>query len=308
MRAAFNGSEVLRTDDERFARLPGFPFAPNYIDPLPGFEGLRLHYLDENAAGRFTFLCLHGEPTWSYLYRRMIPVFAAAGHRVVAPDFFGFGRSDKPADDAVYTFAFHRETLFAFIAALDLTNIVLVCQDWGGILGLTLPMDMPERCAGLFVMDTLIGTGEGLPKAFFDWRTYVQRTPDINVARLLKRACPHLSEDEAAAYDAPFPDARFKAGVRQFPNLVPDRADAPGAEISRKAEAWLKESWDGKSVVAIGMKDPVLSPATTEHIAGVIQGCPPPIEVTEAGHFVQEWSDEFTARALEVLDLPADGP
>ena len=166
--------EALRTPAERFAALPGWHCAPHYLDRP---DGLRLHYVDEGRHGAArTFLCLHGKPTWSYLYRRMIPVFAAAG-RVVAPDFLGFGRSDKPVDDAVYTFDFHRETLLAFVEALDLRNIVLVVQDWGGLIGLTLPMAAPERYAGLLAMNTTLGTGDQpLGEGFLAWRAFANRT------------------------------------------------------------------------------------------------------------------------------------
>lgn len=296
----------LRTDDSRFANLPGYAFTPHYIDTLAGCEGLRMHYLDEPAQGKasgLTFLCLHGQPTWSFLYRRMIPIFTAAGHRVVAPDFFGFGRSDKPTDEAVYTFDFHRESLRQFILAMNLTNVVMVCQDWGGVLGLTLPMDMPERFKALFVMDTLIGTGAPPPQSFLDWRTYSNRTPDMDAGKLLKRGCPHISDAEAAAYNAPFPDATYKAGVRRFPNLVPVTPDDPGAAISRQAAEWLKTQWSGKSFVAIGMKDPVLSPDSMRAIAAGIRNCPAPMEVPDAGHFVQEWGEDVAREGLKVLGL-----
>jgi pimeloyl-ACP methyl ester carboxylesterase len=150
-------AEILRTPDERFAHLPGFSFPPQYIVDLPGYQNLRLHYLDEGPRDAdHVFLCLHGEPTWSYLYRKMISVFAGAGHRVVAVDFFGFGRSDKPSDESVYTFLFHREMLQRFIERLDLKAITLVCHDWGGILGLTLPMDMPDRFSRILIMNTML--------------------------------------------------------------------------------------------------------------------------------------------------------
>ena len=194
-----------------------------------------------------TFLCLHGQPTWSYLYRRMIPIFAAAGHRVVAPDFLGFGRSDKPTDETVYTFDFHRDALLGLIAALDLRNIVLVVQDWGGLIGLTLPMADPERYAALLVMNTTLGTGdEPLSQGFLDWRAFSNRNPDMDIAGLMKRACPHLTTAEAAAYAAPFPDASYKAGVRRFPNLVPDRPDAGGAALSRAGARLLARALGGQ--------------------------------------------------------------
>ena len=296
-------SGALRTPDERFADLPGYPFAPHYLDDLEGCAGLRIHYLDEGPRDAAkVFLCLHGQPTWSYLYRRMIPVFAAAGHRVVAPDLPGFGRSDKPADDARYTFMFHREMLKNLVLRLGLRNIVLVVQDWGGLLGLTLPMEMPERFSGLLIMNTAFATGDvPLGQGFLDWRAWNNKNPDMAVGKLLSRSCPHLTPAEAAAYDAPFPDASFKGGVRRFPNLVPDHPDAEGAALSRQARDWFRASWAGKTFMAVGMKDPVLGPPVMRAMAKMIRNCPPPLEVAEGGHFVQEWGEEVARAALEVL-------
>ncbi len=297
-------TDILRTPDERFADLPDFPYDPIYIDGLKGFEGLRMHYVDAGhpQAGT-TFLCLHGEPTWSYLYRRMIPVVEAAGHRAVAPDFFGFGRSDKPVDEAVYTFDFHRRALIAFIEALDLRNVTLVCQDWGGILGLTLPMEMPERFSRLLVMNTTLGTGDvQLSTGFLDWRAWVRNNPDLSAGRLLNLTCPHLSQSEWSAYDAPFPDARYKAGVRRFPELVPDRPEAPGAALSRDARDWLRTQWTGSSFMAVGMKDPVLGPPVMAALRRDIVNCPEPYEHPDAGHFVQEWGEDIAKKALSAFD------
>jgi haloalkane dehalogenase/tRNA(adenine34) deaminase len=230
----------------------------------------------------------------------MIPVFARHGHRVVAPDLFGFGRSDKPEEENVYTFDFHREMLKRFVERLDLRGITLVCQDWGGILGLTLPMEMPDRFSRLLVMNTALGTGDvPLSQGFLAWREWSNQNPDLACGRLLRRACPHLTEQESAAYDAPFPDARFKAGVRRFPNLVPDRPDAPGAETSRQARSWLETEWSGPTFMAIGMQDPVLGPPVMQALHGKIRGCSKPLEMPDAGHFVQEWGEEVAERALE---------
>ncbi|HXZ02925.1 MAG TPA: haloalkane dehalogenase [Stellaceae bacterium] len=295
--------EALRTPDERFAGLPGFPFAPHYCADLEGYAGLRLHYLDEGPrdAGR-TFLCLHGEPSWSYLYRKVIPFLAAAGHRAVAPDYFGFGRSDKPVEEAVYTFDFHRGALLAFIERLDLRDITLVCQDWGGLLGLTLPLDMAERFTGLLVMNTALGTGDGpLSEGFVAWVAWVAANPDIPVDRLMARSCPMLRPEEVAAYIAPFPDQRYKAGPRRFPQLVPARPDDGGAALSRRARDWWRHQWSGRSCMVIGMTDPVLGPPAMRALASVIRNCPPPIEVAEAGHFVQEWAPLFMPQALAML-------
>ncbi len=295
--------EALRTPEDRFATLPGYGFAPHYVDDLRGYEGLRLHYLDEGPrAARRVFLCLHGQPTWSYLYRKLIPFVSEAGHRAVAPDFYGFGRSDKPVEDAVYSYDFHRAAMMALIERLDLRDITLVCQDWGGLIGLTLPMDMAERFTGLLVMNTALGTGDRpLTQGFIAWRAWCAANPDMAVAKLMARACPLLSPEEAAAYEAPYPDIRFKAGVRRFPQLVPDNPEAGGAALSRRARDWWRTQWSGRTAMVVGMTDPVLGPPVMRVLAETIRNCPPPIEIAEAGHFVQEWAPLFMKRALATL-------
>ncbi|MGP1678194.1 MAG: haloalkane dehalogenase [Burkholderiales bacterium] len=294
---------VLRTPDERFLDLPGYSYAPHYVEELPGFEGLRLHYLDEGKRdAAHTWLCLHGQPTWSYLYRKMIPVSVAAGERMVAPDLFGFGKSDKPADEAFYTFGSHRDALIAFIERLNLDNITLVCQDWGGLLGLTLPMDMPQRFNRLLIMNTALGTGDlPLTEGFVAWRAWCNKNPDVDVAKLMARSCPHLSAAECQAYAAPYPDASYKAGVRRFPNLVPDTPEADGAEISRRARSWWQIQWNGQTFMAIGMKDPVLGAPVMRALRKLIRGCPAPYEQAQAGHFLQEWGEDIARRALSAF-------
>jgi pimeloyl-ACP methyl ester carboxylesterase len=290
---------VLRTPDERFAGLPGWPYAPHYLQ----LDGLRMHYVDEGPRdAAVTVLCLHGQPSWSYLYRKMIPVFAAAGLRVVAPDLIGFGRSDKPEDEAWYTFDSHRELLLQFVEQLDLRNVLLVVQDWGGLLGLTLPLDRPERYTRLLVMNTALGLGE-VGEGFRQWRAYSNSQPDMAIGKLFQRGNPHLTAGEAAAYDAPFPDARHKAGVRRFPNLVPDGAEAPGAAISRQAARFWSTQWQGESFMAIGMQDPVLGPPVMRALRQLIRGCPEPMEVAEGGHFVQEHGGPIAEAALRRFGL-----
>ncbi|MCE9523754.1 MAG: alpha/beta fold hydrolase [Alphaproteobacteria bacterium] len=297
--------EALRTDEERFLNLPGYAFTPHYIDELKGFEGLRLHYLDEKpakpAVGQQTYLCLHGEPSWSYLYRKMVPIFVGAGHRVVAPDLFGFGRSDKPVDDAVYTFNFHRNTLLRFIERLDLQNVTLVVQDWGGLLGLTLPMEMPQRFKRLLVMNTTLAVGASPGAGFDGWKAYAKANPDLNVADLMKRGTPVLSNAEAAAYGAPFPDVRYKAGVRRFPELVMVAPEMEGADISRRAANWWAQEWTGQSFMAVGMKDPVLGPSVMAALRQTIRGCPVPLEIADGGHFVQEWGEEIARATVKAF-------
>jgi haloalkane dehalogenase len=297
--------EVLRTPRARFADLPGWAYASSYLQRE---DGLLQHYIDagdpdgDKQDAPRTWLCLHGQPTWSYLWRRMIPVFVAAGDRVIAPDFLGFGASDKPVDEAVYTFDFHRRTVLDLIEALDLENIVLAVQDWGGLIGLTLPMLEPERYRGLLVMNTALGTGDQpLGQGFLDWRAFSNRSPDMDIAKLMQRSCPHLTPAEAAAYAAPFPDASYKAGVRRFPNLVPDRPEGRDAALSRQARDFWETRWTGRSLMAIGMKDPVLGPATMHALHRHIRGCPPPMEIAEGGHFLQEWGEPIAQAAVAAL-------
>lgn len=293
--------DVLRTPDARFAALPGYDFTPHYIATLPGLEGLRVHFLDEGPPDASdTVLCLHGQPTWSYLYRKMLPVFVAAGQRVIAPDFLGFGRSDKPTDDAFYTFTRHRQMLLGFVRALKLRNVTLVVQDWGGLLGLTLPMAMPDVFKRLIVMNTALGTGDlPLGKGFTDWRAFSNSKPDMDVAGLMQRSVgDSLSAQEAQAYGAPFPEVHYKAGVRRFPNLVPDNPDADGAAISREARAWWSSQWNGATFMAVGMRDPVLGPPAMKYLRSQIRNCPAPMELAEAGHFVQEHGAPIARAAL----------
>lgn len=292
--------EVLRTPDVRFEHLPGYDFAPNYIDKLRGYEGLRVHYLDEGPRdARRVFLCLPGEPTWAYLYRHMIPIFVGSGARVVVPDWLGFGRSDKPVDDDVYSFHFHRNMMLAFVGELDLTNVTLVVQDWGGILGLTLPMDLPGRISRLIVMNTAIPIGESLGNGFQSWKDYVASRPDLDCGGLMRRACPHLSEAEALAYSAPFPDQRYKAGVRRFPQLVMIEPGMGGVETAQRARHFWRAEWEGESFMAIGSKDPVLGLSVMSELRDVIRGCPEPLILEQAGHFVQEWGDPVARSALK---------
>ena len=295
---------ALRTPDERFENLPNFDFSPHYIKDLEGHAGLRGHYLDEgDPQAQDLFLCLHGQPSWSYLYRKMIPVFSAAGVRVIAPDLLGFGRSDKPIDDEAYTFDFHRNYLLCFIEALDLHNITLVCQDWGGVLGLTLPQEMPQRFKRLLIMNTALNVGEGTGEAFAEWKALIDSDPDVPIAEVFRRHAPGISEAEAQAYEAPYPNKEYKAGVRKFPALVAETPDVPGVETSRKAIPFWSEQWEGESFMAIGMQDKMLGPDVMYFMKDLIKGCPEPLEVPEADHFVQEHGELVATKALEHFGL-----
>lgn len=293
--------DALRTPEARFAHLPGYPWAPHYVSDLPALAGLRLHYLDEGPQDApLTWLCLHGNPGWSYLYRHMLPVFVAAGHRVVAPDLIGFGQSDKPKKDAFHTFAGHRQVLLELVERLDLHRVVLVVQDWGGILGLTLPMALPDRFAGLLAMNTLLATGDApLPQGFLDWRAWSAKNPLYGVGRLLARGNPQLSAAECAAYDAPFPDRGYRAALRAFPKRVPDAPDAPGAALSRAARAFWHNDWSGRSLAFVGAQDPVLGLPVMQQLQQTVCGCPPPMVLPQAGHFVPEQGAAIARQAVE---------
>ncbi len=236
---------VLRTPDQRFADLPGYPFAPHYLE-VPGITvpgSLRMHYLDEGPATAAPVLLLHGEPSWSYLYRRMIPPLVAAGHRVLAPDLIGFGRSDKPSERSHYSNQAHMDWLHAWLGALTLDRITLVCQDWGGLLGLRLLAEAPQRFARVVAANTFLPTGDQAPgPAFLAWQKYSQETPQLPVGRIVAGGCSKaLGAAVQAAYDAPFPDETYQAGARAFPMLVPIRPDDPAAAANRRAWQVLRE-------------------------------------------------------------------
>jgi tRNA(adenine34) deaminase len=292
--------DALRTPDQAFADLPGYPWQPRYISDLPSLAGLRMHYLDEGPRDdRIIWLCLHGNPAWSYLYRKMIPVFLAAGDRVVAPDMVGFGRSDKPKKDAAHSFGWHRQVLLELVERLDLRKVVLVVQDWGGLLGLTLPIAAPQRYLGLLVMNTALGTGDTpLSPGFLAWREMCAKNPQFDVGRLFARGNPQMSPAECAAYNAPFPDAGHRAALRAFPAMVPDRPDADGAAVSRESREFWSTRWTGATMMAVGAQDPVLGLSVMEALRESIRGCPAPMVIGEAGHFVQEHGEAIARAAV----------
>ena len=283
--------KALRTPDARFDGLDGYAFAPNYLD-VPDTEGgvLRVHYLDEGPRDAAPVLVMHGEPTWCYLYRHMIPRFTAAGHRVIAPDLVGFGRSDKPALREDYTYQRHVDWMAGVLRALDLREITLVCQDWGGLIGLRLVADDPDRFARVVTANTALPTGDApMPEAFAKWRAFSQEVPVFPAGRIVfGGTVTKLTDAEAAAYDAPFPDESYKAGARQFPMLVPDGPDDPASEANRAAWQVL-ERFERPWLTAFGAEDKVMAGADRVFQSRIPGAAGQPHRTLPgAGHFLQE--------------------
>ena len=296
--------KALRTPDDRFADLPDYPFAPNYAQlGADTADGLRLHYLDEGPRDGRTVLMMHGEPSWSYLYRHMIPPVVAAGCRVVAPDLIGFGRSDKPAALSDYSYAAHVAWMREWFEGMDLRDVVLVCQDWGGLIGLRLVAAYPERFAGVVAANTMLPVGRGeMSEAFAQWREFSQSVPVFPSGNILQGATVReLSAAEVAAYEAPFPDERFKAGARIFPALVPVELDDP--ENAANRAAWeVLGGFDKPFVTAFSDQDPITRGGDAvfhERVPGT-QG-QPHVTLEGGGHFLQE--DVPQALAEIVLGL-----
>ena len=290
----------LQTPDERFRDLPDYPFAPHYLN-VPDFEGgeLRVHYLDEGAGE--TVLLLHGEPTWSYLYRHMIPPLVAAGFRVVAPDLVGFGRSDKPSERTDHTYQRQVDWMrAALFDALNLEDVILFCQDWGGLIGLRLVAAAPERFARLVIANTGLPTGEGeMPEAFRAWQAMSQNLPELPVGGVVQGGTERtLSDAEVAAYDAPFPDETYKAAARVLPMLVPTTPEGPGAADNRAAWGVLAR-FDKPVLTAFSDGDPVTK-GGEEAFQTNIPGAKgqPHVMIEGGGHFLQEDKGERLASLI----------
>jgi haloalkane dehalogenase len=293
--------KTLRTPDARFENLPGYPFAPHYLEVPSGDGGsLRIHTVDEGPPDAAPVLLLHGEPSWSYLYRKMVPVLVAAGHRAVAPDLVGFGRSDKPTERSDYTYQRHVDWMRAFVEGLDLRGITLVCQDWGGLIGLRLVAEHPERFDRVVAANTMLPTGDTHPgEAFMGWQKFSQEVPAFPTGQILAGATQtELSPEVVAAYDAPFPDESYKAGARQFPMLVPVSPDDPAAEPNRRAWAVLGR-FDKPFLTAFSDGDPITrggEAVLRERIPGAKGQRHTTIE--GGGHFLQEDCGEELARVV----------
>jgi haloalkane dehalogenase len=325
--------QFVRTPDERFANLAGYPFAPHYVDIADGSGGsLRMHYIDEGRRRGEIVLCLHGQPTWSYLYRKMIPPLVSAGHRVVAPDLIGFGKSDKPTARGDYTYARHVAWLRSFVTKLDLTDITLVCQDWGGLIGLRVLTELPERFARVVVANTGLPDAHEVPSEraaalhelfervpvvdlmtlalhlsgarsdpngappFMYWQKFCAETPELTVSHVVAMAAGGMLAPELArAYDAPFPDESFKAGARQFPSLVPIIPDDPAIPANRRAWELLR-TFDKPLLTAFSDGDPITR-GGEQRFQAEVPGAQnqPHVMIHGAGHFLQEDKGEELA-------------
>ena len=296
---------VVRTPDERFCNLPDFPFHPHYIE----VNGLRIHYVDEGIGE--TILCLHGEPSWSFLYRKMATTMSKK-HRVIAMDFVGFGKSDKFTAREEYMFKMHLDTLMDFIKAMDLKEITIVVQDWGGLIGLAAVVHMPERFARLVIMNTGLPTGKGKPnEALSEWLSYVEAHPDLQVGQTVLDGMAHperITKEIVAAYEAPFPDVTYKAGAAVWPLLIPSSPDDPASPEMRHAREVLS-GWDKPALVMFSDKDPITG-GGDKFFRSLIPTAKdqPEIIIRDAGHFLQEdKGEEISQHILDFIErTPVD--
>ncbi len=294
--------KVLRTPDERFEGLQDYAFAPHYAE-VRDADGtvLRIHYVDEGPRDAAPVLVMHGEPSWSYLYRKIIADLVAKGHRVVAPDLIGFGRSDKPADRKDYTYEGHVDWMSQWLTGLGLRNIVLFCQDWGGLIGLRLVAAFPERFSGVIASNTGLPTGTGWTEGFKLWLDFSQNAPVLPIGMLLSRGSERdLTEAEQAAYDAPFPDESYKEGAREFPALVPVTAEH--ASVAENKAAWkVLETFDKPFITAFSDGDAVTR-GGEKVFQDRVPGTKGQNHVTlKGGHFVQEDSPAEIAALIHDL-------
>lgn len=286
--------KILRTPEHYFANLPEYPFEPHYRNVHP--EGLRMHFVDEGPAHADPILMLHGEPSWSYLYRRMIQTCSQAGHRVIAPDLIGFGKSDKPGDLSDYSYERHVEWVTHLIEQLDLQNITLVCQDWGSLIGLRVAAEQEHRFARIVLANGGLPTGDHpMNRVFYLWQAFAKWTPYLPVGWIVAAGCNRkLSPQERKAYDAPFPSEMYKAGARAFPNLVPTNANDPAASANRSAWEVLKQ-WDKPFLTVFSNKDPITKGGERlfqKHVPGAQNQ---DHRIISGGHFLQEDSSiEFS--------------
>ncbi len=286
--------EVIRTPESRFDNLPGYDFAPNYTD----IDGLRMHYVDEGPRDGRPVVCFHGEPTWAYLYRKMVGPLVDGGHRVVVPDYAGFGRSDKPTDRRWYTYDRHSQLVAEVLGGLDLRDAIVVVQDWGGPIGLRWAVENADRVAGLAIFNTGLFTGR-VSKGFLAWRNFAEKNPDLPVGFVIQGATvTDLPDDVVAAYEAPFPNAESKAGVAEFPLLVPTTEDSVGADVMRAVSDELSR-WNKPTLIAFSDSDPVFPyPKAGQAFCDLIPTATEQVKIAGASHFLQEDRGELLAQEV----------
>jgi len=293
--------KFLRTDDSCFDNLPDYAFSPNYL-MVDDFEGgqLRVHYLDEGPKDAAPILLMHGEPSWCFLYRKMIPLLTAAGHRVIVPDLIGFGRSDKPSNRLDYTYQRHVDWMSSVLQQLQLKDITLVCQDWGGLIGLRLAAEHSDNFSGIVAANTMLPTGDHDPgEAFKNWQKFSQETPEFNAGKIIKGGTTtELSAAVISAYNAPYPDESYKEGARQFPLLVPISPDDPAAEKNRAAWKVLSQ-WQKPFLTAFSDTDPITK-GGDKLMQKLIPGTAGQQHTTivNGGHFLQEDQGEKLAEVV----------
>ena len=286
--------EVFRTPESRFDNLPGYDFAPNYTD----IDGLRMHYVDEGPRDGRPVVCFHGEPTWAYLYRKMVGPLVDGGHRVVVPDYAGFGRSDKPTDRRWYTYDRHSQLVAEVLGGLDLRDAIVVVQDWGGPIGLRWAVENADRVAGLAILNTGLFNGR-VSKGFLAWRDFAEKNPDLPVGFVIQGATvTDLPDDVVAAYEAPFPNAESKAGVAEFPLLVPTTEDSVGTDVMRAVSDELSR-WNKPTLIAFSDSDPVFPyPKAGQAFCDLIPTATEQVKIAGASHFLQEDRGELLAQEV----------
>ena len=294
--------KLLRTPDSHFQNLADYPFKPHYLDinDRQADVSIRVHYIDEGEAASQPVLMLHGEPSWSFLYRKMVSPFVDAGYRVVAPDLPGFGKSDKPSARTDYTYARHVAWMQDWLRAMDLNDIILICQDWGGLIGLRLVAAEPQRFARVVTSNTMLPTGDHNPgEAFKKWQSFSQEVPMFPTGKIINGGTvSELPDEVLAAYDAPFPDESYKEGARQFPLLVPTTPDNPESQANR--DAWkVLMAFEKPWLCAFGDSDPITG-AAAPIIQKLVPGCQgqPHTTLQGGGHFIQEDCGEALARVV----------
>ena len=290
--------DFVRTPESFFKNLKEFPYQPKYLYSLPHTNNGRLAYIDHGHDTNGVALFLHGNPTWNYCYRKMISPMLGAGFRVILPDMIGFGRSDKPVQQQWHNFMRHYDILKAFITELNLTNVTLICHDWGGLFGLNLVPAMLERFSRVVILNTMLCTGNTMPSSWYRWLTYNNQQHDLNPVDCLIGSGCILDEQEKQSFNAPYPSALYKAAFRQFPKFIPDQKHLPGAELGEQSAKFWQNDWQGQSFVAVGAADQILSGPTKE-LASMIKGCPSPMIINDAGHFLFEHGDQIIKSALK---------